>query len=160
MPRTVLAVSGLERNSSRSRLFQRPARMWFFTSTNALVAEVRRLAFKMSGPPYAFRVSLIGMESEMLIYSVTAGPPVDSDVASRRLTVTVNGEVASAVDHPASTTAFGEISVPQDASVVVSLIDVDDAGNESQPSFFEFSAKDTIPPSQPGSLGVTLVREE
>lgn len=133
--------------------------MWFFSNT-ALVSELRRLAFKMGGPPHAFRVSLIRMESEMLIYSVTAGPAVDSDVATRRLTVTINGEVSSAVDHPASTTSFGEIAAPQDASVVVTLVDVDDAGNESQPSFFEFTAKDTIPPSQPGSLGVTLVREE
>lgn len=133
--------------------------MWFFSNT-ALVSELRRLAFKMGGPPHAFHISLIRMESEMLIYSVTAGPAVDSDVATRRLTVTINGEVSSAVDHPASTTSFGEITAPQDASVVVTLVDVDDAGNESQPSFFEFTAKDTIPPSQPGSLGVTLVREE
>ena len=133
--------------------------MWFF-SNSTLVAQLRRVAFKMSGPPYAFHVSLIGMESEMLVYSVTAGPAVDSDVASRRLVVTVNGDVQSTAEHAADTTSFGEIAVPQDANVVVSLVDIDDAGNESQPSFFEFVAKDTIPPSQPGALGVTLVREE
>jgi hypothetical protein len=132
--------------------------MWFF-STRTLANEIRRLAFKMSGPPYAFHVSLIRMESGMLVYSVTAGPAVDADVASRRLTVTINGEVSSTVDHPSDTTSFGEISAPQDASVVVSLTDIDDAGNESQPTFYEFVAKDTIAPAQPGSLGVTLVRE-
>lgn len=133
--------------------------MWFFNNS-LLVAQVRRLAFKMGGPPHAFHVSLIALESGMLIYSVTAGPAVDADVSSRRLSVMVNGEVSSTVDHPASTTSFGEIVAPQDATVVVTLVDVDDAGNESPPSFYEFVAKDTIPPSQPGSLGVTLVREE
>jgi hypothetical protein len=132
--------------------------MWFF-STRTLANEIRRLAFKMSGPPYALHISLIGMESGMLVYSVTAGPAVDSDVTSRRLTVTINGEVSSTVDHPAETTSFGEVAAPQDASVVISLVDIDDAGNESQPSFYEFVAKDTIAPAQPGSLGVTLVRE-
>lgn len=95
-----------------------------------------------------------------LVYSVTAGPAVDADVASRRLIVTVNGEVTSTTEHPKDATTFGEITAPQDASVVVTLVDIDDAGNESQPAFIEFTAKDTIPPSQPGSLGVTLVREE
>jgi hypothetical protein len=95
----------------------------------------------------------------MLVYSVTAGPAVDSDVATRRLTVTINGEIVSTVDHPAATTSFGEITAPEDASVVLSLVDVDDAGNESQPAFYEFTTKDTIAPAQPGSLGVTLVRE-
>lgn len=133
--------------------------MWFFRR-RTLVEELRRLALKMSGPPYALNISLIGMESEMLVYSVTAGPAVDSDVVTRRLTVTVNGEVVSSSDHPGEATSFGEIAVSQDSNVVVSLVDVDDSGNESVPSAFEFTAKDTIPPSQPGSLGVTLVREE
>lgn len=95
-----------------------------------------------------------------LVYAVTAGPAVDSDVAIRRLIVTVNGEVLNTTEHPKDATSFGEVSVPQDASVVVSLVDIDDAGNESQPAFIEFTATDTIPPSQPGSLGVSLVREE
>jgi hypothetical protein len=50
--------------------------MWFFNNS-LLVAQVRRLAYKMGGPPHAFHVSLISMESGMLVYSVTAGPAVD-----------------------------------------------------------------------------------
>ena len=95
-----------------------------------------------------------------LVYTVTSGPTVDSDVVTRRLLVTVNGEVVSTVDHPKDATAFGEIKVEQDANVVVTLVDIDDAGNESQPAYLEFVAKDEIAPAQPGSLGVTLVREE
>jgi hypothetical protein len=72
----------------------------------------------------------------------------------------VNGVLSATADHPAATTSFGEIVAPQEATVVVTLVDVDDAGNESPPSFYEFIAKDTIAPAQPGSLGVTLVREE
>lgn len=130
--------------------------MWFSNK------QLRRLALKMSGPPYGIRLMLIAQEpSEMaLIYSVSAGPAVDSDVVKRRLTVTVNGEVLSATEHDGNATSFGEVKVAQDASVVVSLVDIDDAGNESQPGVFEFTATDTIAPSQPGSLGVTLVREE
>lgn len=95
-----------------------------------------------------------------LVYTVTSGPTVDSDVVTRRLMVTVNGLPAGSTDHPKDTTSFGEIKVDQDASVVVTLVDIDDAGNESQPAFLEFVAKDEIAPAQPGTLGVTLVREE
>lgn len=96
-----------------------------------------------------------------LVYSVSAAPVVDADVVARRLTVTVNGELADAIpDFSADTTTFVEaVTVPQDANVVLTLVDVDDAGNVSEPAVLEFVATDTIPPAKPGEFSVTLVRE-
>lgn len=155
----VLAVEGRNGLPLLHGFLSEDSRMWFFGSS---AAQLRRLALKMSGPPYGIRLSLIAQEpSEMaLVYTVSAGPAVDSDVVARRLTVLVNGEILSSTEHDGSTTTFGEIKVAQDSSVVVTLVDIDDAGNESQPGVIEFTATDTIAPSQPGSLGVTLVREE
>ena len=96
----------------------------------------------------------------MLVYSVTAGPVVDSDVVKRLLTATVNGEASEPSEFPADATNFGEIGFNDNDSVVLSLVDVDDAGNSSEPAVFEFVATDTIAPAQPGSFGVTLLREE
>ena len=93
-----------------------------------------------------------------LVYSVTAGPAVDADVVSRRLSVTVNGETTT-TEWGADATSFGEVTVPQDSNVVLALVDVDDAGNVSQPAVVEFVATDTIPPAKPGEFGVALVRE-
>lgn len=93
-----------------------------------------------------------------LVYSVTAGPAVDADVVRRRLSVTVNGETTS-TEWEASATALGEVTVPQDSNVVLTLVDTDDAGNVSQPAVVEFVATDTIPPAKPGEFGVALVRE-
>jgi hypothetical protein len=93
-----------------------------------------------------------------LVYSVTAGPAVDADVVRRRLSVTVNGETTS-TEWEASATSFGEVTVPQDSNVVLTLVDTDDAGNVSQPAVVEFVATDTIPPVKPGEFGVALVRE-
>jgi hypothetical protein len=95
-----------------------------------------------------------------LVYEVVAAPPVDGDVVSRRLTVTVNGSPREPVDHAAGTTVFPELSVEQDDVVVLALSDVDDAGNVSEPAVYEFVAVDTIPPAKPGEFGVRLVREE
>jgi hypothetical protein len=96
----------------------------------------------------------------MLIYAVTAAPVVDADVVSRKLTVTVNGEVRGETSYEADTTSFGEFGFADSDSVVLTLVDVDDAANVSEPAAFEFVATDTIPPAAPGSFGVTLLREE
>lgn len=95
-----------------------------------------------------------------LVYSVSAGAPVDADVVSREFAVVVNGGAPTTSTFIAATTSLGEIKVDQGATVTLTLVDVDDAGNRSQPATVEFVAQDTIPPAQPGSFGVTLVREE
>lgn len=97
--------------------------------------------------------------SDVLTYVVSAGPVVDHDVVTRLLTLVVNGEDRGTTSLPATATELSVFSVPQDANVVLTLVDVDDAGNRSAPAVVEFVALDTIPPATPGSFGVTLVAE-
>lgn len=95
-----------------------------------------------------------------LVYSVAAGLPVDADVTARELTIVVNGErLSEPVSFAGDAIDLGEIKVEQNAVVLLTLVDIDDAGNRSQPATFEFTATDTIAPAQPGSFGVSLVRE-
>ena len=94
----------------------------------------------------------------MLYYAVSAAPPVDKDVVSRRLTVTVNGE-AKTTDYTADAPDLGEVGAKEGDLVVLVLVDVDDAGNVSAPAEISFTAADTLPPAAP-EFGVTLVREE
>ena len=96
----------------------------------------------------------------MLIYAISAAPPVDSDVVERQLTIDVGNETPQVVTFPANATNLGEVQAEQGATVTLSLVDLDDAGNPSEPAVVEFVATDTIPPAQPGQFGVTLVREE
>ena len=112
--------------------------------------------------PTAFTVTFLKKEDLFmaLVYNVTAGPVVDKDVAERRLSVSVNGEVRSTAPYSPDTTSFGELSFSDNDSVVLTLVDVDDAGNVSSPATLEFVALDTVAPSQPGELGVAFVREE
>ena len=99
--------------------------------------------------------------SNVLTYSVSAAAPVDGDVVSRLLTLVVNGEDQGTAELPASAAeGLSVFSVPQDAEVVLTLVDVDDAGNKSEPAVLTFTATDTVPPQQPGALGVTLLSEE
>lgn len=114
--------------------------------------------------PRSLKVRQIGRDvmADVLVYKVSVGPVADKDVVERQLVVAVNG--ASSPDEfkvfPADSTDLGEIRVKQDDKVLLTLVDVDDAGNRSEPAVLEFVASDTLPPAQPGAFGVTLVAEE
>jgi hypothetical protein len=69
-------------------------------------------------------------------------------------------KVAKINSYPATTVDLGELSFKQGDSVILSLVDVDDAGNASEPAVLAFVAKDTIPPQAPGGFSVALIREE
>jgi hypothetical protein len=113
--------------------------------------------------PLDFNFTYLKKEKEginmALVYSVTCSRPVDVDVIERRLVTKVNGEVVSSNVYDAGTVDFGEVLFSDGDSVILSLVDVDDAGNVSEPATLEFVAADTIPPQVPGGLGVTLLRE-
>lgn len=129
---------------------------WLFSG---LIDAIHGLAMAHRRP--CLWVRLLRKEANMaLVYSVTAGAPVDGDVVSRELTTVVGGEVVSTKFFAGSDVLLGEVSVPQDSAVVLTLVDIDDAGNRSQAAVVEFTATDSIAPAQPGSFGVSLVREE
>ena len=97
--------------------------------------------------------------ADLLTYVVSAAPPVDGDVVSRVLTVSVNGVEQGSSTLSGDAVDLGSVTVPQDADVKLTLVDVDDAGNQSLPAEYYFVAVDTIAPAMPGSFGVTLVGE-
>ena len=137
---------------------------WLFgdlaIEVSLLRSAIRGLAMSNRRPVVWVRLSFMEPTSMALVYTVSAGPAVDADVTGRQLTVMVNGEVLSTVELSGSATDLGEFKVEQNSNVSLSLVDIDDAGNRSQPAVLEFVATDTIPPAQPGSFGVTLAREE
>lgn len=138
--------------------------MFFFWLNNRLFRRYINLLQKMSMQnihPIAFKSNFLYREGkEMLVYNVTAGAVVDKDVAERRLSVTVNGEVRETKPYAPDTTSFGELSFADNDNVVLTLVDVDDAGNVSSPATVEFVALDTVAPAAPGEFGVSFVREE
>ena len=128
------------------------------------ITKQMQKAYMRTVCPIAFSKMLVRTESKgnimALVYAVEAGPVTVSDVVSRKLSVTVNGTEVSSKEYSKDTTAFGELGFGDNDKVVLSLVDVDDAGNASQPAVLEFVASDTLPPPQPGEFGVRLVREE
>jgi hypothetical protein len=138
--------------------------MIFFWLNNKLFRRYLNILQKISMQnikPIAFKCNFLHREGkEMLVYNVTAGAVVDKDVAERRLSVTVNGEVRETKPFAPDTTTFGEFGFADNDNVVLTLVDVDDAGNVSSPATVEFVALDTVAPVAPGEFGVSFVREE
>lgn len=93
----------------------------------------------------------------MLVYALSLPAANAPDVVKREVTEVVDGGAPRVFE----ATDGQEVKYVQDSAVKLSLVDIDDAGNRSEPSgVFEFTATDTIPPPQAGQVGVTIVREE
>jgi len=95
------------------------------------------------------------------IFRVEVAFPVltDADVVSREFAYKV-GEDAEVVTVYDKDVPSVELRLPQNATVALRLVDIDDAGNRSEPSERTFTAVDTVPPAKPGELNVTVLEEE
>jgi hypothetical protein len=97
--------------------------------------------------------------ADTLTYEIVVAAPAVRDVVSREVTVLVDGLYNEPVAYPGNAVNLGQITVPQDSKVIVSVTDVDDAGNRSEPATLIFTAVDTVPPPVPGGVSVVLVGE-
>jgi hypothetical protein len=107
-------------------------------------------------PPQPGTVTLIVTgESDMALqYKLTLPTPTVSDVTTRKLTV--NGNTT---EHAVAVVEVEGFEGEQGAEVAGTLVDVDDAGNESVPSAFTFTLTDTFAPPEPGAVGIVVTGE-
>ena len=86
--------------------------------------------------------------------------PEGTDVETQRLTVSVDGVASEPVALTVDTDTY-QFDVPQNSEFVLSMVHVDDAGNESEAVVAgPFTAIDTIAPQAPGGFGeIRLVAE-
>ena len=120
------------------------------------INQTLRRAIRPARPGLVSHVQT-GRVGNMLSYKLTlpALDPVGSaDVVTRRLTV--NGTTQ---EFNRDQTEVDGFSGEQGSTVEGTLTDIDDAGNESAPSAFSFVLTDTIPPSDPGAVGLIVTEE-
>jgi hypothetical protein len=86
-------------------------------------------------------------------------PPVNSDVVGGELTVTVDG-VPTVFPTTKDQTEVLDLEGPQDSIALLEFVFVDDAGNRSvSPAQAVITLADTVPPADPGALGVIITGE-
>jgi hypothetical protein len=102
--------------------------------------------------------SVIGM-ADQIQFSVNLPAKAAPDVVSRELTVVIgDGE-------PDVRALAGDVLVveglegDQDATVELSLVDIDDGGNRSEPSTASGVLVDTVAPPTPGALAIEVIGE-
>lgn len=107
--------------------------------------------------PGRITVQLLREELNMLVYSAVLPTPTDADVVSQELTVDIDGVPTTSTESVGATVT---IKAPDNANVTLTLVNIDDASNRSEPRVQSFVATDTIAPAAPGEIAVTLTGEE
>jgi len=94
-------------------------------------------------------------------FKIVLPPPGASDVATRELSITVNGgDPPTVKTYPGATLLTDEVVFNADDQLVMTLVDIDGHGNRSQPSAaFSYAVVDDVAPPQPGQLGVQDKRQ-
>lgn len=120
--------------------------------------KVLRMRTAYVGP---LRITITGEENMSLKFKVGLPPVTAQDVVSGELSVRIDGGdpivVATA---PADTEVVHDSFTGADgATVEMSYVLTDDAGNPSQPSVAVGTLTDTIAPPQPGQLALTVTEE-
>lgn len=101
-----------------------------------------------------------GQMGDRIIYDVNLPSlATPSDVVTRELTIII-GEDKTIVTADRNDTVVAGLEAPQDAHVRLELVDIDDSGNRSEASVYEFDALDTFAPPKPGEFGIVIVGED
>lgn len=127
-----------------------------------IATAVERIAAALKRPPMPglFSFSANRKGHGMLNFSIVGLPaPGASDVVSRELSIQIGAaepDVKSVALEASEVTGF---SGGDNETVTVSLTDIDDAGNRSEPRVQSFTLVDNIAPPQPGEFGLRIDSE-
>lgn len=128
---------------------------------NSRLKFICKLIERITKPPKPGIITFLTSEKEngMLKFVLSLPQAGAADVVSRKLTVKIGESELVALELAADALESQEFVCADNTVVVGSLVDVDDAGNESPASEFSFVIVDTIAPPQPGEVGVKVTGE-
>lgn len=131
------------------------------TRFNILNTRLCDLLLRLGPGPVGLTILGEDTMADEILFRVTLPAISAPDVVRREISLSINGvDSAPLFIDALGTTATDTLRGPQNATVVVSLIDVDDAGNRSQASSGTFVLLDVVAPPAPGSLGIEVLGEE
>lgn len=115
------------------------------------------LVWRLKNKPGKVSFQVSQGEKNMLKFCVCLPPKSADDVTSRELCVSINDgdTVKKTVD--GDTVHVDEFVGQHGDTVAGYLVDIDGAGNRSEPSLFNFTLVDNIAPPMPGEVGVMVL---
>lgn len=111
------------------------------------------------GPRMPGPLKLVLGGEDMLRFHLLLPEVAVKDVVSRELTVRIGHGEDAVFELTPDTVSSPEFFGEDNTVVFVRLVDVDDAGNRSEPREQQFVLLDTIPPPQPGEIGLQVIGE-
>lgn len=81
------------------------------------------------------------------------------DVVEREFTLQVNGGEKDVRSLSGDARVVEGLAVEEGSSIELLLVDIDDAGNRSEPSGLITTVRDTFPPAKPGDMRMTVTGE-
>ena len=159
------ATAGLDRNTAAvkentaAQIKRDGSLVKILAVLEAMARDVRGIKHRLTEPG-PLRVFITGeFPMDTIQFKVSLPPLAEpNDVVMRELTVTI-GAVSDVLSIPKTQTEVTGLSGDQDAAGNLSLVDIDDAGGRSAASTLDFVLLDTIPPPQPGALGIVVTGE-
>jgi hypothetical protein len=112
--------------------------------------------------PGDLELSVTGESENMLNFNISlpAAPAEPNDIVKSVLTYKIGETDAVTVELEKTATEVADLQGNEGDVVDISFVYVDNAGNQSQtPSTLQVTLVDTIPPADPGTLGVNVVGE-
>lgn len=98
--------------------------------------------------------------SDTIVFNVLLPPKSAPDVVARKFTFTVGDGDPTVLDLNPEQVSVDNLEGPEGAIVNLSLVDIDNAGLESQPSTLTVTIVDTFAPPAPGQIGLVNVTEK
>lgn len=128
----------------------------FSSVTRVLQSLVKILRLRQPGMVFL----VIRSEGESMLRFVLVLPPAGAfDVVTRRVNVQVGSAEPTTIDLSKEALETNTLEGEDGDIVSGSLIDIDDAGNQSPPRDFSFVLADTIAPPLPGEVGLRVDEE-
>lgn len=126
-----------------------------------LINLVQSNGTKKKPGPILFIIAGEDQMTDKIIFRVVLPNASAADVKLRELTVDIDGQVTRwliDVVNVEATESY-ELTGPQGAQVCVTLVDIDDAGNRSEPASLTQQLTDNFAPPAPGAIGFEFVNE-
>jgi hypothetical protein len=129
-----------------------------------LTRAIEALLDVLKRPPNPKPISLtITAENQNVLtftINLPASPPEPNDIASGELVVTIDGGAPAVFPTTKDQVGVEGLTGNQGVRVLASFVHIDDAGNKSvTPASLDVVLNDTIPPADPGALGLTVTAE-
>jgi hypothetical protein len=132
--------------------------LWYMCQRfDRLDADVHKLLLRLG--PGAVKILATGEKNMAITFKVQLPAKSAADVVARELTVKIGDSEPIFTELAADAAEVDELQGPEGAEVEVSLVDIDDAGNRSEPSVATAVLADTFAPPKPGELGIQLTGE-